>query len=110
MTRARPTEELLREVFAVHEDSLFVQVGLWALLSRRTGAWAVASSDDGGPDDVAMALLERHFAPLHAARGLPPPFPAICPTCSTQVWDAVLSKLANRSPTRLTRRSMSGFN
>ncbi len=72
----RPTEELVREVFAVHEDPLFARVGLWALLSRRTGAWAVAPPDDAGLDDVAMALLERHFAPLHAARGLPPPSPA----------------------------------
>ena len=71
----RPTEELVREVFAVHEDPLFARVGLWALLRSRTRAWAVAPSDDGGPHDVAMALLERHFAPLHAARGLPPPSP-----------------------------------
>jgi len=72
----QPTEEMVREVFAVHEDPLFVRVGLWALLSSRTGAWAVAPTDDEGLHDVATALLARHFAPLHAARGLPPPSPA----------------------------------
>ena len=68
------TRELLREVFALHEDPLFVRVGLWVLLRSRAERWELSEAPD---DQVLRAgeLVARHFARLNQARGLPPPSP-----------------------------------
>ena len=66
------TRELLREVFALHDDPLFVRVGLWVLLLNRAERWELS----GPPDELvvrASELVERHFVRLNQARGLPPP-------------------------------------
>lgn len=72
--QALETRELLREVFALHEDPLFVRVGLWVLLLTRAERWSLS----GPPDDVVMRageLVTRHFVRVNQSRGLPPPSP-----------------------------------
>jgi AcrR family transcriptional regulator len=68
------TRELLREVFALHDDPLFVRVGLWVLLLNRAERWELT----GPPDDLVLRageLVARHFTRVSEARGLPPPSP-----------------------------------
>jgi TetR/AcrR family transcriptional regulator, repressor for neighboring sulfatase len=68
------TRELLREVFALHDNPLFVRVGLWVLLLNRAERWELS----GPPDDLVLRageLVGRHFARVNEARGLPPPSP-----------------------------------
>jgi len=71
---ALETRELLREVFALHDDPLFVRVGLWVLLLNRAERWELS----GPPDELVLRageLVARHFARVNQSRGLPPPSP-----------------------------------
>ncbi len=71
---ALETRELLREVFALHDDPLFVRVGLWVLLLNRAERWALS----GPPDGLVLRageLVSRHFTRVNQARGLPPASP-----------------------------------
>jgi AcrR family transcriptional regulator len=78
------TRELLREVFALHDDPLFVRVGLWVLLLNRSERWELS----GPPDELVLRageLVARHFARVNQARGLPPPSPEQVQHVSTLV-------------------------
>lgn len=72
--QALETRELLREVFALHDNPLFVRVGLWVLLLNRAERWELS----GPPDDLVLRageLVASHLARVNEARGLPPPSP-----------------------------------